>query len=187
MTRVLIGCEFTGTIRDAFAKRGFDAWSCDLEPSETEGNHIQDDVLNVVVRGKWDLLIAHPPYTDLAVSGARWFAEKGDRQEFALSLVQELLNAPIHRIAIENPIGVISTRLKKPTQIVQPWWFGHEELKPTCLWLKNLPKLRATDPVMAFDSRIYKMPESETRAKDRSRTYRGVAIAMAEQWGRLLR
>lgn len=184
--RVLIGCEFTGAVRNAFAAMGFDAWSVDWEESETPGNHIVDDVLNVVIRGKWDLFIAHPPCTDLAVSGARWFGEKGDRLDIALAFVRELMYAPVPRIAIENPIGIINTRIKKPTQIIQPWWFGDPELKGTCLWLKNLPILRATNPVITFESRIYSMPESQDRAKLRSRTYPGVAKAMAEQWGRLL-
>jgi hypothetical protein len=186
VARVLIGCEFTGTVRDAFTNMGFDAWSVDYEPSETPGNHIQDDVLNVIVRGRWDLLIAHPPCTDLAVSGARWFSEKGDAAEFALELVKALMAAPIPRIAIENPISIISTRLRKPNQIIQPWWFGHDELKPTCLWLKALPHLRATNPVMTFESKVHKMSPSTDRARLRSRTYTGVAKAMAEQWGKLL-
>jgi site-specific DNA-cytosine methylase len=166
---------------------GFDAWSCDLEPSEDPSQrHIEDDVLTVMMRGKWDLLIAHPPCTDLAASGAWKFAEKGDRPTLALEFVKELMAAPIPRIAIENPIGLLSTNLRKPDQIVQPWWFGHREVKATCLWLKGLPKLRATNPVIAFESKIYAMTESPTRAKDRSRTYEGVALAMAEQWGPLL-
>lgn len=187
VARVLVACEFTGTVRDAFASRGFDAWSCDLEPSETPGQHIEDDALNVIHRGHWDLLIAHPPCTDLAISGARWFAEKGDRQEFALALVQELMAAPIRRIAIENPVSIISSRLRKPNQIIQPWWFGHAETKTTCLWLKNLPQLKATNPVFDWDTRrIHMMPESANRGRERSRTYAGVATAMAEQWGKLL-
>jgi hypothetical protein len=185
--RVLVGCEFSGVVRDAFARRGFDAWSCDLEPSETEGNHVIDDVLNVVHRGRWDLFIAHPPCTDLAASGAWAFKFKGDRQEFALALVRELLAVPVPRIAIENPVSVISTRIAKPTQVVQPWWFGHPEPKATCLWLKALPKLRATNPVIPGKSNILAMPPSAERRAERSRTYRGVAEAMAEQWGAVLR
>lgn len=184
--RVLVACEFTGTVRNAFAARGFDAWSCDYEESETPGQHIIDDVLNVIVRGHWDLLIAHPPCTDLAVSGAWLFEQKGDRSTVALEFVRELMNAPIKRIAIENPISIISSHIRKPDQIVQPWWFGDEANKATCLWLKGLPLLRATDPKIVFGSTIHNMSPSATRSKDRSRTYRGLALAMAEQWGRLL-
>lgn len=184
--RVLVACEFTGTVRNAFAARGFDAWSCDYEESETPGQHIIDDVLNVIVRGRWDLLIAHPPCTDLAVSGAWLFEQKGDRSTVALEFVRELMNAPIKRIAIENPISIISSHIRKPDQIVQPWWFGDEANKATCLWLKGLPLLRATDPKIVFGSTIHNMSPSATRSKDRSRTYRGLALAMAEQWGRLL-
>lgn len=184
--RVLVGCEFSGVVRDAFAARGFDAWSCDLQESEAEGQHIVDDVLNVVVRGRWDLFIAHPPCTDLAVSGAWAFKLKGDRQEFALTLVRELLAAPVPRIAIENPVSVISSRVAKPTQVIQPWWFGHPEPKSTCLWLKNLPRLRATRAVIPGKSQILAMSPSEARRAERSRTYKGVADAMAEQWGAVL-
>lgn len=184
--RVLIGCEFTGAVRNAFAALGLDAWSVDYEPSETPGNHIQDDILNVIYRGTWDLLIAHPPCTDLASSGAAWFAAKGDRPEFAIALVNELMAAPIRRVAIENPIGILSTRFRKPDQIIQPWWFGDDARKATCLWLKNLPKLRATAPVLTFHSDVYGMPDRKSRGKDRSRTYPGVALAMAEQWSKVL-
>lgn len=181
--RILVGCEFSGTIRNAFAAKGFDAWSCDLEPSETPGNHVEDDVLNVIARGHWDLFIVHPPCTHLAASGA-WAREgKGDKPEAALEFVRELLAAPIRHICLENPIGLISTRIAKPQQIIQPWWFGHEEVKATCLWLKNLPALRATSPVLAFESKILAMSPSADRAKNRSRTYQGVADAMVSQWG----
>jgi hypothetical protein len=186
LARILIGCETSGVVRNAFAALGHDAWSCDLEPSETAGNHIVDDVLNIVVRGKWDLLIAHPPCTDLAVSGAWLFEKKGDRIEYSLELVKELLSSPIPRIAIENPISIISTRIRPPDQIIQPWWFGHDTRKATCLWLKNLPKLKATDPILTFRDQTLEMSQNVDRAKNRSRTYSGVAKAMAEQWGRLL-
>jgi hypothetical protein len=184
--RVLIGCEFSGTIREAFARLGFDAWSVDYEPSEIAGQHIEDDVLNVACRGHWDLLIAHPPCTDLAVSGAWLFEKKGDKLEFALQLVRDLMAAPIEHIAIENPVSIISTRLRKPNQIIQPWWFGHDVNKSTCLWLKNLPLLRPTNPTIAFGSMAYEMSQHRNRPKERSRTYPGVAKAMAEQWGRVL-
>ena len=183
--RVLVGCEVTGTVREAFARLGHDAWSCDLQPSEIPGNHVQDDVLNVIVRGHWDLLIAHPPCTDLAVSGAAWFARKADRPEIALQFVRELMGAPIHRIAIENPVSIISSRIKKPTQIIQPWEFGHGVSKATCLWLKNLPKLQATNLVEACAPVVIQMSPSPTRAAERARTYQGIADAMAAQWGRL--
>lgn len=181
--RVLIGCEVTGTVREAFASLGHDAWSCDILPSEIEGKHIQDDILTVIGRGHWDLLIAHPPCTDLAVSGARWFERKGNRPELALELVRQLILAPIKRIAIENPISIISSRLRKPDQIIQPWEFGHGESKATCLWLKNLPKLRPTNVVEACVPIVHRMAPSVTRAADRAKTYPGIATAMATQWG----
>lgn len=184
--RVLVGCEFTGTVRNAFSALGFDAWSCDLEESETEGQHIQDDLLNVIGRGHWDLLIAHPPCTDLVVSGAWMFKEKELQQQAALDLVLALMDAPIPRIAIENPISIISTKIRKPDQIIQPWWFGDEANKSTCLWLKNLPRLKATNPVITFGSTIRDMPASPERQKNRSRTYEGIAKAMALQWGGIL-
>lgn len=183
--RVLIGCEVTGTVRNAFAKLGHDAWSCDLLPSETAGNHTEDDVLNVIGRGHWDLLIAHPPCTDLAVSGARWFEGKGDRPEAALEFVRQLMQAPIRRIAIENPVSIISSRIRKPDQIIQPWEFGHGESKATCLWLKNLPKLQPTSVVEACVPVIIQMSPSATRAAERAKTYPGIAAAMATQWGKL--
>lgn len=184
--RILIGCEFTGTVRDAFNALGYDAWSCDLEPSETLGKHVEDDVLNVMHRGQWDLLIVHPPCTNLAASGCAWFKYKTEQIELDLDFVRELLAAPIPHIALENPVGLISTRIRKPDQIIQPWWFGHDDRKGTCLWLKNLPKLRATEPVLTFNCSVQDMGESKARAKNRSRTYPGVAKAMAEQWGKLL-
>jgi site-specific DNA-cytosine methylase len=183
--RVLIACEFSGTVRDAFARRGYDAWSCDLLPSETPGNHLHGDVLKVLDQG-WDLMIAHPPCTHLAVSGSRWFKYKQREQAEALEFVRALMAAPIPRIAIENPISVISSKIRKPDQIIQPWQFGHGETKATCLWLKNLPKLVPTNVVEGREARIHKMPPSPDRWKERSKTYQGIADAMAEQWSTLL-
>ena len=144
--RVLVACEFSGRVRDAFIARGHDAVSCDLLPSETPGPHIQLDVLEVI-HGDWDLMIAHPPCTHLAVSGARWFKDKQAEQVDALAFVAALLCAPIPRIALENPISIISSRIRRPDQIIQPWQFGHGETKATCLWLKNLPLLVPTNVV----------------------------------------
>ena len=180
--RVLIACEFSGVVRDAFTKRGHDAWSCDLLPTESEGNHIQGDVLEIL-RGGWDLMIAFPPCTHLSVSGARWFKNKQKEQAEALEFVRALLNAPIDRMALENPIGVISTKVRKPDQIIQPWQFGHGETKATCLWLRGLPPLKPTNIVEGREGRVWKEPPSRDRWKNRSRTYRGIADAMAEQWG----
>jgi len=180
--RVLVACEYSGTVRDAFAARGHDAWSCDLLPTERLGNHIHGDVLQHLHRN-WDLMIAHPPCTHLAVSGARWFKEKVIEQAEALDFVRRLLDAPIPRIALENPISIISSRIRKPDQIIQPWQFGHGETKATCLWLKNLPKLVPTNIVEGREARIHKMPPGPDRWKERSRTFQGIADAMAEQWG----
>lgn len=179
--RVLIACEYSGIVRDAFAALGHDAWSCDLLPTERLGNHIACDVLQHLHRG-WDLMIAHPPCTHLAVSGARWFKDKQAEQAEALDFVRRLMNAPIPRIAIENPISIISSRIRKPDQIIQPWQFGHGETKATCLWLKNLPKLVPTNTVEGREARIHKMPPGPDRWKERSRTYQGIATAMATQW-----
>jgi hypothetical protein len=184
--RILVGCEFSGTVRQAFASLGFDAWSCDYEPSELPGNHLMDDVLNIACRGRWDLLIAHPPCTNLAASGSAWFAQKGDRPDLAVEFVRELMALPIPHIAIENPIGYLSTQIRKPDQIIQPWWFGEDTTKATCLWLKDLPPLKPTNPVITVESNAHQMGETKSRAKNRSRTYLGVAKAMAEQWGRYL-
>lgn len=179
--KVLIACEFSGIVRDAFSKRGHDAWSCDIIPTETPGNHVQDDVLKYLNSG-WDLMIAHPPCTHLAVSGARWFKYKQKEQLEALEFVKALLNAPIDKIALENPISIISSKIKKPDQIIQPWQFGHGETKATCLWLKNLSPLVPTNIVEGREAKVHKMPPSKTRWKERSRTYIGIAEAMAEQW-----
>ena len=181
--KVLIACEFSGVVRSAFRAQGHDAWSCDLLPTE-DGSvfHIQEDVYKHLGWG-WDLMIAHPPCTHLAVSGARWFAEKRAEQEAALDFVRELLAAPIPRIALENPVSVISSHIRKPDQIIQPWQFGHGETKTTCLWLKNLPKLQHTAIVDGRVARIWREPPSPDRWKNRSRTFPGIAKAMAEQWG----
>jgi len=182
--RVLIACEFSGIVRDAFAARGHDAWSCDLLPCERPGQHIQADVLGILDDG-WNLMIAHPPCTHLAVSGARYFAVKraDGRQQAALEFVRFLLDAPIERIALENPVSIISSKIRKPDQIIQPWQFGHGEVKATCLWLKGLPQLAPTAVVSGREPRVHFASPGPDRWKERSRTYQGIADAMAEQWG----
>lgn len=218
---VLIACEFSGIVREAFRKRGHDAWSCDVLETEIPGQHIQGDVLAVLGDG-WDLMIAHPPCTHLAVSGARWFHEKRREQEDAVEFFMALINAPIPRIAVENPVSVMSTRYRKPDQIIQPWMFGHGETKATCLWLKGLPALKPTNIVapewavlpdgrihmskkgkrdnpthfltgrirvlkgeqLKQWERIHRMPPGPDRWKERSRTYPGIADAMAMQWAK---
>lgn len=183
MMRVLIACEYSATVRDAFRARGHDAWSCDLLPTEGDDRwHIQANVLATLGYG-WDLMIAHPPCTHLAVSGARWFKDKRAEQEEALEFVRRLLDAPIPRVALENPISIISSKIRKPDQIIQPWQFGHGETKATCLWLKNLPPLVPTNIVEGREAKVHRMPPGPNRWKERSRTYAGVAAAMAEQWG----
>lgn len=180
--RVLIACEFSGAVRDAFIRRGHAAMSCDLLPTEVPGPHHQGDVRDVLGDG-WDLLVAHPPCTHLAVSGARWFKDKQQEQAEALDFVRMLLDAPIPRIALENPISIISSRIRKPDQIIQPWMFGHGEVKATCLWLKGLPNLVPTNIVDGREPRVHRMPPGPDRWKERSRTFPGIAQAMAEQWG----
>jgi site-specific DNA-cytosine methylase len=183
--RVLVACEFSATVRDAFRARDHDAWSCDLLPCE--GNpawHYQGDVADIIDDG-WDMMIAHPPCTHLAVSGARWFRDKLPQQEVALAFVRALLDAPIPRIALENPVSIISSRIRKPDQVIQPWQFGHGETKATCLWLKGLEPLKPTEIVDGRVARVHKMPPGPNRWKERSRTYQGIADAMAEQWGTL--
>ncbi len=182
--RVLIACEFSGIVRDAFIDQGHDAWSADLLPSERAGNHLIGNVLNCL-DWKWDLMIAHPPCTRLAVSGARWFKQFQNEQEKALDFVRALLIAPIERIALENPISVISTRIRKPDQIIQPWQFGHGETKATCLWLKNLQNLIPTNIVEGREGRVWKESPSPDRWKNRSRTLSGIAQAMAAQWSQI--
>jgi hypothetical protein len=183
--RVLVACEFSGVVREAFRALGHDARSCDLLPAEDNSpHHIQGDVMDCSASG-WDLMIAHPPCTHLAVSGARHFKAKeaSGVQAEALEFVRQLMDAPIPRICIENPVSIISTRIRKPSQIIQPWMFGHGETKTTCLWLKGLRKLVPTNIVAGRADRIHKMPPHPDRWKERSRTYPGIAAAMAEQWG----
>ena len=186
--RVLVACEFSGIVRDAFAERGHDAWSADLLPSERPGDHTVGDVRDILW-AYWDLMIAHPPCTFLAVSGARWFKDRRKEQEEALEFVRTLLAAPIPLIALENPVSVISTRIRKPDQIVHPWQFwdgepGMGEVKSTCLWLKGLPRLVPTTPdETGRVARVWKMGPSPDRGRERSRTSIGLARAMAEQWG----
>lgn len=155
--------------------------SCDLLESETSGPHYRGDVRDVLC-GEWDLMVAHPPCTFLAVSGARWMASRPKETQDALAFVSLLMDAPIPKIAIENPISIISSRIRKPDQIIQPWMFGHGETKATCLWLKNLPNLIPTAVVDGREARVHRMPPGPNRWRDRSRTFSGVALAMAEQW-----
>ncbi len=182
--KILIACEYSGIVRDAFSKLGHDATSCDLLPSEKPGKHYQGDVFDILYQ-EWDMMIAHPPCTHLAVSGSRWFHLKQKEQSEALEFVRHLLDAPIPRIALENPVSVISTKIRKPDQIIQPWQFGHGETKATCLWLKNLPLLTPTNIVDGREARIWKMPPGPNRWKERSRTFQGIADAMATQWGEM--
>jgi site-specific DNA-cytosine methylase len=180
--KILIACEYSGTVRNAFKAKGHDVMSCDLLDTDVPGNHYKGNVFDIVNDG-WDLMIAHPPCTHLAVSGARWFKEKKEEQIEALNFVRMLLDAPIQKIALENPISIISSKIRKPDQIIQPWMFGHGETKATCLWLKNLPKLTPTDIVEGREQRIHKLPPTPDRWKIRSKTFEGIAKAMAEQWG----
>ena len=182
--RVLVACEYSGTVRDAFIKSGHDAMSCDLLPTDVHGPHYQGDVFDIICDG-WDLMLAFPPCTDVCVSGARWFKEKraDGRQQRAIQFVSDLMSAPIDKIAIENPIGVLSSEIRKPDQIIQPWQFGHGETKATCLWLKGLPKLIPTDVVDGREARVHKMSPGPDRWKLRSKTFQGIADAMAAQWG----
>lgn len=181
--KILVACEYSGRVRDAFASMGHDATSCDLLPTDAPGPHYQGDVSDILDDG-WDMMIAFPPCTHLAVSGARWFKEKqaDGRQQAALDFVRLLLDAPIDKIAIENPVSIISSHIRKPDQTIQPWQFGHGETKRTCLWLKNLPLLTPTDIVEGREQRIWKMPPSADRWKLRSQTFQGIADAMAGQW-----
>jgi hypothetical protein len=188
--RVLIACEFSGIVREAFKKRGHDAWSCDLLPTEIPGQHIQKNIISVLYDGwgakggRWDLMIAHPPCTYLASSGARWFKYKQKEQAEAREFFMQLATCrDIEKRCIENPIGIMSTKYRKPDQIIQPWQFGHGETKATCLWLTNLPKLQPTNIVGGRIARVHLEPPGPDRWKKRSRTYQGIADAMAEQWG----
>ena len=195
--KVLVACEYSGTVRDAFLERGHDAMSCDLLPTESPGPHYEGDIVDILWGGeKWDLMVAHPPCTLLSVSGARWCTE-GKKplylREEALDFVRFLMDAPVHRICIENPVSVIASHIRKSDQMIHPWQFGHPEEKRTCLWLKNLPKLVPTNNVhehmmtlpKSQRHRIWSMPPSADRGKLRSMLYRGYAEAMAEQWGEL--
>ena len=195
--RVLIACEFSGIVREAFRTRGHDAWSCDLLAAEDGSKfHIQGEIgtykhasgpdyLGVTNASDWDMIIAFPPCTHLAASGARWFAKKHTEQAQAIEFARLLMNAPVTYSAIENPIGILSTVIRKPDQIIQPWQFGHGETKATCLWLKRLPLLKPTKIVDGRIARVHHEPPSPDRWKNRSRTYQGIADAMAEQWGNL--
>ena len=180
--RVLVACEFSGIVREAFTAKGLDAWSCDLLLTEIPGHHIRGDVRRVLDE-EWDLMVAHPPCKHLAVSGARWFKDKQKEQAEALDFVRNLLDAPIPHIALENPVSVISTHIRKPDQIIQPWMFGHGETKKTCFWLKNLPPLEPTNIVDGREGRVWRCPPGPERWKERSRTLPGIAEAMAAQWG----
>jgi hypothetical protein len=180
--RVLVACEYSGIVRDAFLARGHAAMSCDLLPTERPGPHHVGDVLEILGDG-WDLMVAHPPCTHLAVSGARWFGEKRADQEAALGFVAALMAAPIPRVAIENPVSIISSRIRPPDQTIQPWMFGHGEVKATCLWLRGLPPLEPTAVVDGRVARVHRMAPGPERWRERSRTLPGIAEAMAEQWG----
>jgi hypothetical protein len=189
---VLVACEFSGIVRDAFIARGHDAISCDLLPSDSSGPHYQGDVRDLLSVCEFDLMIAHPPCTYLCSSGLHWNTKRPERaaqMEEALDFVRLLLDAPIPKIALENPIGCISSRIRKPDQIIQPWMFGHDASKATCLWLKGLPPLISTDVIIAdrysnqTESGQNNLGPSKDRWKLRSLTYFGIAKAMAEQWG----
>ena len=185
--KILIACEFSGIVREAFKAKNHDVWSCDLLPTEILGQHIQCDVLSIINNGYgWDMMIAHPPCPYLTVSANKWYKLDTDRYYKRIEAAQfffRLALADIPKIAIENPIGVMSGFYRKPDQIIQPWQFGHGETKATCLWLKNLPLLQSTNIVDGREQRLHKLPPSPNRWKERSRTFRGIAEAMAEQWG----
>lgn len=185
--KVLVACEYSGRVRDAFRRYGHDAMSCDLLPTEAEGPHYQGPVEDVLNDG-WDLMVAHPPCTHLAVSGSRHFSKKisDGSQAAALNFVRLLMSAPIDRWCIENPVSIISSAIRSPDQIIQPWEYGHGECKATCFWLKNLPRLRPTNIVSGREQRVHLMPPGPNRWKERSRTFEGVAAAMGEQWGNKL-
>jgi len=184
--RVLIGCEYSGAVRDAFRAHGHDAMSCDLLPTDVPGPHYQGSVFDVI-HYPWDLAIFHPPCTHLSVSGARHFEAKrlDGRQQAAVSFFMTLAKADIPRIAIENPVCIMSSLWRKPDQTIQPWQYGHGETKATCLWLKNLPPLKPTDIVEGREARIHRLPPSPDRWKERSKTFPGIAEAMASQWGQI--
>lgn len=190
MAKVIIGCEFSGEIRKAFTALGHDAWSCDRLPSDTPGQHYQCDLFDK--NGRWhlprdfDLGIFHPPCTHTAVSGARWFPGKQREQAMAVEFFINCYNAPVKRCAVEHPVSILSTCFRKPDQIIQPWQFGHGEVKATCLWLRNLPFLSPSRIVDGRESRIWRLGPGANRWKERSRTLQGIAQAMADQWGKLL-
>lgn len=183
--KILVACEESQRVSTAFRERGHEAYSCDI--IDCSGGfpewHIKRDVREIL--SGWDMIIAFPPCTHLASSGARWFEEKrkDGRQQQAIEFFMTLVNAPCDKIAIENPIGIMSNIYRKPDQIIQPWMFGHGETKATCLWLKNLPPLKPTNIVKGREQRIWKMSPGPDRARERSKTYEGIARAMAEQWG----
>lgn len=179
--KVLAACEFSGRVRDAFAAKGHDAWSCDILPSDTPGQHIQGDVRDHL--DGWDLVVAFPPCTHLCSSGARWWVLKRDQQSEAIQFVRDIADCDAPSIAIENPIGILSRAWRKPDQIIQPWQFGHGETKATCLWLKGLPPLQPTAVVAGRANRVHREPPSPDRWRRRSITFQGIADAMAEQWG----
>lgn len=180
--KVLVACEFSGIVRDAFAERGHEVWSCDILETERPGQHLQEDVLRILDAG-WDLMVAHPPCTHLAVSGARWFKGKEKERWEAIKFFMAIVEARIEKICIENPVGIMSTVYRKPDQYIQPWEYGHGETKKTGLWLKNLPLLEPTNIVEGRIPRVHYESPGPNRQKNRSRTYTGIAGAMAEQWG----
>jgi hypothetical protein len=181
--RILVACEYSGRVRDAFRKRGHDAWSCDLLECEADPQwHHQGPVEELLHEG-WDLMVAHPPCTHLAVSGSRHFHRKQREQRDALNFVRLLMSAPIPRWCIENPVSVISSAIRPPDQIIQPWEHGHGETKATCFWLQNLPRLVPSNCVEGREPKVHLMSPGPDRWKERSRTYQGVADAMADQWG----
>lgn len=181
--KILIACERSGVVREAFTRLGHEALSVDLEPSDLPGNHYQGSILDVIEQD-WDMMIAFPPCTHLCVSGARWFKNKKQEQKEAIMFFLRLAYCHIPKIAIENPIGIMSTAYRKPDQIIQPWQFGHGETKATCLWIKGLPLLKPTNIVQGREARIHKMAPSKDRSYQRAKTYQGIADAMADQWGK---
>ena len=180
--KVLIACEYSGVVRDAFIRRGHDAMSCDLLPTESPGPHYQGRLEDMDCTG-FDLIIAHPPCTHLSVSGARWFKDKQQEQKEAIDFFMYCINLPCEKICVENPVCIMSTIYRKPDQYIQPWQFGHGETKKTGLWLKGLPLLASTNIVDGREARIHRLPPSLDRWKLRSKTFPGIAAAMAEQWG----
>ena len=180
--KVLVACEYSGRVRDAFTAKGHDAISCDLLKTEVPGKHYKGDIKDIIYDG-FDLMIAHPPCTHLAVSGSRHFWRKEKEQKEALDFVRFLMNAPIKRYCLENPVSVISSRIRPSDQTIQPYMFGHGETKATCFWLKNLPLLKPTKYVEGREPKVWLEPPGPDRWKNRSRTYQGIADAMAEQWG----